>query len=470
MKSGWRKNSGNSNYGPFAFNIQDKQWVGFDDVASVSKKSDYILQNSYGGAAVWTLDLDDFNNVCCQGQYPLLSAISSKLRGVGQASVGCGRPAPPVTPAPARPETTTYDDGSSNGGWKDPLASSSSSTLPSSSTTTTVTTTAASTTRTTTATLSTTTESDKLERQCVEGSYYVYPKDCQKYYFCGNGKLILQACSAGLYWSSQDQMCDWSDKVSCDKDVAITAPDDNTNDYDNYEYKEYDYNTESDGCSEGEYSQSSTSCSSFYQCVNGQVQLKQCSEGLHWNSNSNTCDWPEFSNCPIARSETVAASCQEGDLSVDPEDCSKYLFCVHGALEQFSCQSGTYWDSSLKVCNFPDQVDCNGAVAPPSTTSAPHKPVHETGVVLAVGDRNIDNDLDNNIETDPDQSGLSGDYKIVCYFTNWAWYRPGIGKYEAGDVDPSLCTHIVYGFAVLDYNTLTIKPHDTWADLDNSEN
>lgn len=30
-----------------------------------------------------------------------------------------------------------------------------------------------------------------------------------------------------------------------------------------------------------------------------------------------------------------------------------------------------------------------------------------------------------------------------------------------------MCTHIVYGFAVLDYSELTIKTHDSWADIDN---
>lgn len=30
-----------------------------------------------------------------------------------------------------------------------------------------------------------------------------------------------------------------------------------------------------------------------------------------------------------------------------------------------------------------------------------------------------------------------------------------------------MCTHIVYGFAVLDRDSLSIKPHDTWADFDN---
>lgn len=64
---------------------------------------------------------------------------------------------------------------------------------------------------------------------------------------------------------------------------------------------------------------------------------------------------------------------------------------------------------------------------------------------------------------------LSGHFKMVCYFTNWAWYRKGIGRYLPEDIDPQLCTHIVYGFAVLDYSTLTIKAHDSWADYDNSK-
>lgn len=61
----------------------------------------------------------------------------------------------------------------------------------------------------------------------------------------------------------------------------------------------------------------------------------------------------------------------------------------------------------------------------------------------------------------------SGHYKLVCYFTNWAWYRKGGGKYTPDDIDTDLCTHIVYGFAVLDYSELTIRTHDAWADIDN---
>lgn len=71
------------------------------------------------------------------------------------------------------------------------------------------------------------------------------------------------------------------------------------------------------------------------------------------------------------------------------------------------------------------------------------------------------------VSTNDIQPQLSDDYKVVCYFTNWAWYRQSGGKYVPEDIDTDLCTHIVYGFAVMDRDRLTIKPHDSWADLDN---
>jgi len=43
-------------------------------------------------------------------------------------------------------------------------------------------------------------------------------------------------------------------------------------------------------------------------------------------------------------------------------------------------------------------------------------------------------------------------YMRVCYFTNWAQYRPGIGKFLPHHIDPFICTHIVYAFAKIDEN------------------
>ncbi|XP_023943910.2 probable chitinase 2 [Bicyclus anynana] len=55
---------------------------------------------------------------------------------------------------------------------------------------------------------------------------------------------------------------------------------------------------------------------------------------------------------------------------------------------------------------------------------------------------------------------------VVCYVATWAAYRPGAGKFELADIEPSLCTHLVYSFAGLDETTLSIKSLDAWQDLE----
>ena len=63
-------------------------------------------------------------------------------------------------------------------------------------------------------------------------------------------------------------------------------------------------------------------------------------------------------------------------------------------------------------------------------------------------------------------------YSLIDFdidFENWAWYRPGMGRMTPDDIDPALCTHIMYGFATLDTSTLLLKAYDTWADIDNSK-
>lgn len=37
----------------------------------------------------------------------------------------------------------------------------------------------------------------------------------------------------------------------------------------------------------------------------------------------------------------------------------------------------------------------------------------------------------------------------MCYLSNWAQYRVDAGKFFPKNVDPNLCTHLIYAFAKL---------------------
>ena len=109
---------GTNEQGPYAYNSRNGLWVGYDDIKSASEKALYVLKNGYGGATIWTLDFDDFNNACCNGPSPILTAVSRSLRKqtkhIGKVKYSCARPPPVVTPSP--PEFDIWDNGNEGQG------------------------------------------------------------------------------------------------------------------------------------------------------------------------------------------------------------------------------------------------------------------------------------------------------------------------------------------------------------------
>lgn len=51
-------------------------------------------------------------------------------------------------------------------------------------------------------------------------------------------------------------------------------------------------------------------------------------------------------------------------------------------------------------------------------------------------------------------SATSNAYYRVCYYTNWAQYRPAGAKFFPEDIDPFLCTHIIYSFAKINQQNM----------------
>lgn len=207
------------------------------------------------------------------------------------------------------------------------------------------------------------------------------------------------------------------------------------------------------------------------------------------------------------------STCEQNAFAPYPGDCSRYMQCLWGKFEVFHCAPGLSWNSvslpdscackisnclpilikEMKICDWPKGAHCleaeneidvlvpNEEAPPtplpplrPSTSKPPSTTEWEWKPPTTSQPGESPWEWHPPIPPTSEQPPLSeplkpkSDYfKIVCYFTNWAWYRQGQGKYLPEDIDPNLCTHIVYGFAVLDFSNLIIKAHDSWADFDN---
>merc|ERR1719361_2306347 len=51
------------------------KWVGYDTPDAVGRKINYVKTKGYGGGMIWAIDLDDFNGLCGDGKWPLLSKM-----------------------------------------------------------------------------------------------------------------------------------------------------------------------------------------------------------------------------------------------------------------------------------------------------------------------------------------------------------------------------------------------------------
>uniref|UniRef100_A0A914PDL4 Chitinase n=1 Tax=Panagrolaimus davidi TaxID=227884 RepID=A0A914PDL4_9BILA len=90
--------------------VKDNLWFGYDDSDSVKEKINWLKQNGFGGAFVWTLDFDDFKGVCPGGtKFPLLNTIKNELGG-GSSPPSNPNTDTPVTPPTPKPDTPTNNN------------------------------------------------------------------------------------------------------------------------------------------------------------------------------------------------------------------------------------------------------------------------------------------------------------------------------------------------------------------------
>ncbi|XP_075997215.1 acidic mammalian chitinase-like [Genypterus blacodes] len=150
---------------PYAYDA--KTWAGYDNVKSFQKKIQWLKQGGFGGAMVWSLDLDDFTGTFCgQGKYPLIGAIKSGL-GTGASCTSRPNPLPPIIPTKAPvPKPDGGGSGGSGGGAS----------------------------------------------FCSGRANGLYPDPANRnnFYECNQGQTYTQHCAVGLVYEASCKCCNWA--------------------------------------------------------------------------------------------------------------------------------------------------------------------------------------------------------------------------------------------------------------------
>lgn len=177
-KEGWSKVS--SSAGPFLTN--DNQWVGYDDIDAITRKTQYAKSKGLGGVMIWDIAMDDFRGSCNAGANPLLSTIYKVLGGTVTPRPIQPTPEPqPVQPTP-KPQPTNPQ--------------------PQSTTTSPV---------VTPATLG------QIDfQECLEVGFTADPSSCSFFYRCLGKEMHHFQCPGGLYWNQNWKNCDWPSNSPCD--------------------------------------------------------------------------------------------------------------------------------------------------------------------------------------------------------------------------------------------------------------
>ncbi|XP_071524586.1 uncharacterized protein [Panulirus ornatus] len=191
--------------------------------------------------------------------------------------------------------------------------------------------------------------------------FFAHPADCHSYVKCSNGRPYVKHCAANLHFNELLGGCDFPslaqcnvtkryEEVGCSLEVIGQGSGGSSGDVDP------SMECDCDCCMKPH-----KDCTKYYECKeDGSAYVMQCSEGLVFNPNIESCDYPTNYECP--KPPTCECQCR---YPVDGE-CNAYYQCKDGEAQKFYCPNDLLFDPDTTVCDYKENVDCgNTATLPP---------------------------------------------------------------------------------------------------------
>jgi len=164
---------------------------------------------------------------------------------------------------------------------------------------------------------------------------------CEHFFICIDERPIPNTCPHPQWFNPEVSQCDNSTNP-CD---SFQCPPDGIHFFPHDEY-----------------------CYKFIMCFAGFPIISRCAEGLYWDRELETCNFPEYSECKL---DVCPPENDPKELIFLPSDkkCDKYYICYEGSPWELWCAPGLHWHRELEQCDFPENVNCT--IEQPDGPSAP---------------------------------------------------------------------------------------------------
>ncbi|EDS41002.1 conserved hypothetical protein [Culex quinquefasciatus] len=165
---------------------------------------------------------------------------------------------------------------------------------------------------------------------------------CEAFYTCVRNMPVPGRCEPAFFFNEERQMCDHPWNVISARSISRNL--------------------------EGvEFFPIENECAKYTLCINGRGHLQMCGENLLFDRTLKQCVPAETADCE----QSVCRNHFNPNIPQavpDPDDCASYFMCFGGQIVQEStrCAGDLLFDPVLLRCNFPDDVECETDVRPPS--------------------------------------------------------------------------------------------------------
>lgn len=244
----------------------------------------------------------------------------------------------------------------------------------------------------------------KCPEDKANGVKLPHESDCDRFYECTSGEMILRRCRAGRSFNPHLGVCDHPSNIPCDVSrccnpeaftVRPATPLPPDEDRAGPLPLEKDPDCPADGAAKLPFP---TNCTLYYNCENGWKTLHSCPWGLYFNPLVSQCDWPfgqiicdpNPADLALLRSGLPASEDSPDysktvchgrcPLHADPkretahlpaDDCTKFCKCSNGVPRPMKCPRGLRYDRKERVCNWPWAVKCEDDLAKNATAADP---------------------------------------------------------------------------------------------------